>query len=73
MRRSPDARQWPRLHAEALLGTREPEHALFHTALVYGLRAGDAVADVIEANLAPAEGSAGGGAGVAGPPAGDAS
>jgi hypothetical protein len=24
------------LHAEALLGTREPEHALFHTALVYG-------------------------------------
>ena len=54
MRRSADPRAWPRLHAEALLGTREPEHALFHTALVYALRRGDAVADVIDLNLAPA-------------------
>lgn len=51
MRRSTDARDWPRLHAEALLGTREPEHALFHTALVYCLRRGDPIADVIDANL----------------------
>ncbi|HZF66474.1 MAG TPA: hypothetical protein VEZ47_00345 [Gemmatirosa sp.] len=56
MRRSSDARDWPRLHAEALLGTREPEHALFHTALVYGLRRGDAIADVLDANLAEARG-----------------
>lgn len=59
MRRSPDARAWPRLHAEALLGTREPEHAVFHVGLVYGLRAGDAVADVIEVNLADAAGAGG--------------
>ncbi|CAA9350055.1 MAG: hypothetical protein AVDCRST_MAG11-3464 [uncultured Gemmatimonadaceae bacterium] len=50
MRRSEDARDWPRIHAMNLLATREPEHAIFHTALVYGLRAGDPIVAVIEAN-----------------------
>jgi len=66
MRRSSDARDWPRLHAEALLGTREPEHALFHTALVYGLRRGDAIADVLDVNLDASATDVGAGAG---PPA----
>lgn len=51
MRRSEDPRQWMRIHAMNLLGTREPEAALFHTALGYGLRVGPAIADVVEANV----------------------
>lgn len=56
IRREPDARRWLVRHAELTLGTREPEAAVLHAGLGYGLRTGDAVADVIEANV----GSAGG-------------
>ena len=53
MRRSENARDWPRIHAMNLLGTREPGDALFHTALVYGLHVGDPIVAVIEANTTP--------------------
>ena len=52
MRRSENPRDWLRIHAENLLGTREPEASVFHTALVYGLRVGDPIVAVIEANAA---------------------
>jgi hypothetical protein len=52
MRRSENPRDWPRIHAENLLGTRDPEASIFHTALVYGLRAGDPIVAVVEANVA---------------------
>jgi hypothetical protein len=54
MRRSENAREWPRIHAMNLLGTREPEDTLFHTALVYGLHVGDPIVAVIEANTTAA-------------------
>jgi len=53
MRRSADPRDWLRLHAMALLGTRSPEDDVFHSALAYGLRAGPAIASVMEHHLAP--------------------
>lgn len=48
MRRSENPRDWLRIHAEQLLGTRDPDDAVFHLALGYGLRAGPAIVDVIE-------------------------
>jgi hypothetical protein len=55
MRRSDDARQWLRIHAMNLLGTRDPEAQLFHTALGYGLRAGASIAEVVATNTGEAE------------------
>ena len=60
MRRTANPRDWMRLHAEALLGTREPEAATFHLALGYGYHAGTSLATAIAANVdgdVPAAGS----------------
>jgi hypothetical protein len=54
MRREPDARRWLARHAEATLGTREPEAGVLHAGLGYGLRTGDAIADVVAANVGEA-------------------
>jgi hypothetical protein len=51
MRRSENPRDWLRIHAQNLLGTRDPEADVFHTALAYGLRVGDPIVAVIEANV----------------------
>jgi hypothetical protein len=51
MRRTPDARRWLTVHALQALGTRELEDARFHTALGYALHVGDAIVDVVEANV----------------------
>lgn len=53
MRRSENPRAWLRIHAMNLLGTRDPEASVFHTALGYGLNVGDPIVAVIEANTAP--------------------
>lgn len=52
MRRSPNPREWMRIHAMALLGTRDPEAATFHMALGYGYHAGTSLATAIAANVA---------------------
>jgi len=52
MRRSENPRDWLRIHAMNLLGTRDPEAAPFHTALAYGLRVGDPLVVVVVANQA---------------------
>jgi hypothetical protein len=52
MRRSERPREWMRIHAENVLGTREPEAALFHVALGYGYHVGASIATVIEENIA---------------------
>ncbi|HEU4699120.1 MAG TPA: hypothetical protein VFS40_08070 [Gemmatimonadales bacterium] len=59
MRRSDDARQWLRLHAEQLLGTREPGDAMFHLALGYGLRVGASIATVVAENVGGTAGEGG--------------
>jgi hypothetical protein len=51
MRRSENPRDWLRIHAMNLLRTREPEDGVFHTSLAYGMRVGDPIVAVIEANL----------------------
>ena len=52
MRRSANPRDWMRIHAMELLGTREPEAATFHLALGYGYHAGTSLATAIAANVA---------------------
>ena len=49
--RSENPRDWLRIHAMNLLRTREPEDGVFHTSLAYGMRVGDPIVAVIEANL----------------------
>lgn len=50
MGQSTDPREWPRIHAVHMLGTRDPEDEMFHLALAHGITYGQPIAAIVDLN-----------------------